>query len=97
MNMIKELKNDPFDDLIQIFSSRGKSKIVILLAKEMELNISKIMKLVQLNYKSTFKYCTELEEENVLQEKRYGRIRLYKFRNEIYRNKLIKNLIDLWN
>ena len=84
------------NELIQVFTSRGRVKIIVLMAKEIELNISEIVERCKLNHKSTFKHLQFLTNAGILQEKQYGRIRIYRFRLEEYRNKALRNLVEVW-
>ena len=79
-----------------IFSSRGRIKIIKLLANEEELNISEIIKRTKSNHSIITKHLKVLKEANILQEKIYGRIKIYRFKIEDFKVKAIKNLIDIW-
>ncbi|MHA1229941.1 MAG: ArsR family transcriptional regulator [Candidatus Helarchaeota archaeon] len=79
-----------------IFASKGRVKIIKILVKEEELNISEIVERSKLNHKSTFNHLKFLTEAGILQEKIYGRIRIYRIRIEDYRVKAIKHMIEVW-
>ncbi|MHA1269501.1 MAG: ArsR/SmtB family transcription factor [Candidatus Helarchaeota archaeon] len=79
-----------------IFSSKGRIRIIKLLAKENELNISEIIRRTRLNHKITTQHLKVLKDANIIQEKIYGRIKIYRFRSEDFRVKAIKNLIEIW-
>jgi len=82
--------------LEQVLHSKGRIKILIILAKEGELNISGIARMAKVNHNSTSFHLNFLTEAGILQEKRFGRIRIYRFMVEKPRVKAIKNLIDIW-
>lgn len=94
--MINEEKIEERKPIEQIFSSKGRIKIIKLLAEKIELNISEIIKRCKSNHTITKKHLKVLTEANIIQEKIYGRIKIYRLRTEDYRVKAIKNLIDLW-
>jgi len=79
-----------------VFASKGRVKIIKILVKEEELNISEIVERCKLNHKSTLKHLQFLVEAGILQEKIYGRIRIYRIRIEDYRVKAIKKMIEVW-
>ena len=94
--MLVENKQQKSVLIEEIFASKGRIKIIKLLAKEMELNISEIIRRTKLNHNITTKHLKVLVESNILQEKIYGRIKIYRFRVEDFRVKAIKSLIEIW-
>ncbi|NVM04239.1 MAG: winged helix-turn-helix transcriptional regulator [Candidatus Helarchaeota archaeon] len=90
------LLNDNLPPIEDIFSSRGRIKVLMILAKEGELNISEIAKRANLNHGSCSNHLKFLANENILQEKVFGRIRIYRFRIENVKIRALKNLFDLW-
>jgi len=80
----------------EIFSSRGRTKIIKLLALRNELNISKIVELSRLNHLSVKKHLFFFKEIDFVQEKKFGRIRIYRFKNENLKAKALQNLIEFW-
>ncbi|MHA1312065.1 MAG: ArsR/SmtB family transcription factor [Candidatus Helarchaeota archaeon] len=95
--MLIEKKTQESIQIEDIFSSKGRIKIIKLLAKENELNISEIIRRTRLNHNITTKHLKVLKDANILQEKIYGRIKIYRFRNEDFKVKAIKNLIEIWD
>ncbi|QEE14867.1 hypothetical protein DSAG12_00688 [Promethearchaeum syntrophicum] len=79
-----------------IFSSRGRAKIIKLLALRDELNISKIVDLTGLNHLSVKTHLIFFKGINFVQEKKFGRIRIYRFKTENLKAKALKNLIQFW-
>jgi len=97
--MIKMLINEKAQKkytIDDIFSSKGRIKIIRLLAIEDELNISEIVKRTKLNHKIVSNHLQILKELGIVQEKKYGRIKIYRFRSEDFKVKAIKNLILIW-
>lgn len=83
--------------LEQVFSSRGRAKILDLLAKKNEMNISEIIRRTALNHNSVTQHLESLRALGLIQEKKFGRIKIYRFRNENLNARALKNLIDLWS
>ncbi|MHA1454263.1 MAG: helix-turn-helix domain-containing protein, partial [Promethearchaeota archaeon] len=67
-----------------------------LLAKKNELNISEIIRRTSLNHSSATRHLKSLEDLGFIQEKIFGRIKIYRFRSEDINARALKNLINLW-
>ena len=83
--------------LEEVFSSRGRAKILEVLAKNNEMNISEIIKRTSLNHSSATCHLKSLEALGFIQEKIFGRIKIYRFRTEEINARALKNLISLWS
>jgi DNA-binding transcriptional ArsR family regulator len=83
----------PIEDIL---SSKGRVKILKIMVKLGELNISEIAKKAELNYTTTLQHLTTLEKAQLVYEKHFGRIRIYKFRRDNSKAIAIKNLIEFW-
>jgi len=79
-----------------LFASRGRVKIIRLLAECGELNISEIAKRAHLNHSTTRRHLQFLEHAKIVQEKTFGRIKIYRFRLENIRARALKRFIELW-
>ena len=82
--------------LDEIFSSKGRVRILVLLSNVIELNISEIARRTGLNYATTDKHLKELEDSGIIQQKKFGRIRIYKFNDSNLRAHAIRKLVDSW-
>ncbi|MBD3159666.1 MAG: ArsR family transcriptional regulator [Candidatus Lokiarchaeota archaeon] len=85
--------NPPIEE---VFSSKGRMKIIKELALSQELNISELCKRVSLNHSTTKSHLEALMDADLVEEKVFGRIKIYRYRIEDLRARSIKNLIDLW-
>ena len=94
--MLKTIISSKIVYIEDIFCSRGRTKIIKLLALRDELNISKIVELTGLNHLSVKSHLFYFKEINFVQEKKYGRIRIYRFKTENLKAKALKNLIEFW-
>ncbi|NWF86612.1 winged helix-turn-helix transcriptional regulator [Candidatus Bathyarchaeota archaeon] len=79
-----------------VFSSKLRIKIVKLLMQMGELNISEIARRLGINHNAASKHLQVLEEEGVLQQKVFGRIRLYRIKENSPKAKAVQNLIEIW-
>jgi len=79
-----------------IFSSKGRTRILKVLSEVGELNISEIARRVELNYTTTNQHLQKLKDAGLVQEKKFGRIRIFRFKNEDQRAQMIKNFIEFW-
>lgn len=79
-----------------VFSSRLRMKILRVLTEVGELNVSEIAHKLNVNYAATNKHLKMLENEEIVQRKMFGRIRLYRLNEHSPKTKAIKNLIDTW-
>ena len=94
--MLKTIISSKIVYIEDIFCSRGRTKIIKLLALRDELNISKIVELTGLNHLSVKTHLFYFKEIGFVQEKKYGRIRIYRFKTENLKAKALKNLIKFW-
>jgi len=79
-----------------IFSSRGRVRIMRILSEIGELNISGIAKRAGLNYTTTNEHLLKLENAGLIKHKSFGRIRIYRFNEENAKARAIKDLMELW-
>lgn len=78
------------------FSSRLRMKILKILSEVGELNISAIARRLGVNYGTTNKHLKVLENEGIVQHKRFGRIRIYRLNQHSPKTKAIQNLLEVW-
>jgi predicted transcriptional regulator len=79
-----------------VFSSRLRMKIVKILARMGELNVSDIARRLGVNYETTNKHLKILEDEGILQHKEFGRIRLYRINERSLKAGAVQNLLTVW-
>ncbi|MBD3405583.1 MAG: ArsR family transcriptional regulator [Candidatus Lokiarchaeota archaeon] len=80
----------------ELLSSKGRIKILKELAHKTELNISEICRRVGLNHSTTKSHLEVLLESGLIEEKIFGRIKIYRYRNEDMRARSLKNLLEIW-
>jgi len=79
-----------------LLSSRGRIKILKELAKSTELNISELCRRVDLNHSSTKSHLEVLLASGLIEEKKFGRIKIYRYKIEDLRARSLRSFIDLW-
>ena len=83
-------------DVEEVFSSKVRMKILKILAKIGELNVSDLARRIGVNYESTSRHLRILESEGILQHKTYGRIRLFRLNEQSPKTRAVQNLIEVW-
>jgi DNA-binding transcriptional ArsR family regulator len=83
----------PIEDL---FSSRGRIKILKELADSIELNISELCRRVDLNHSSTKSHLEVLLKSGLIEEKKFGRIKIYRYKIEDLRARSLRSFFNLW-
>ena len=83
--------------LEKILSSSGRIKILTVLSRVEELHLTEIAKRTEQSYSSTERHLGNLAKASVVEEKNYGRIRMFKLRLDNPRVKLLRDLIIQWN
>ena len=85
--------NYSIEDLL---GSRARVKILNILAKSSELNISRIIKKTRLNHSNVLKHLKILIDIDIIQEKRFGRIKIYRYKEENIKANCLKKFIEIW-
>jgi len=83
-------------DVEDVFCSRVRLKILKVLMQLGELNVSEITRRLGVNYQTTTNHLELLEAEEILQHKRFGRIRLYRLNEHSPKAKAIEALLNVW-
>lgn len=94
--ILEQLPNKESIPVELLFSSRGRIKIIRLLAECGELNISEIARRTKLNHSTTRRHLRFLEHANLIQEKTFGRIKIYRYKVENLRALALRRFIELW-
>ncbi|MGC8936372.1 MAG: ArsR/SmtB family transcription factor [Candidatus Methanomethylicaceae archaeon] len=80
--------------LEDILSSKGRIKVLKVLAEKGELNISDITRRANLNHATASSHLRSLCELGIVEEKRFGRIRIFRLKREDPRAWAIQTLFD---
>ncbi len=92
INTKLERKNK-IEDLL---GSKARVRILSVLVKENEMNISSIITKTNLNHLLVKKHLNKLKDMNLVQEKNFGRIRIYRFKSENLKARSLQNFIEIW-
>ena len=92
--IVKEIEEDY--NIENLLGSKARVKILKLLAKNKELSISQIIKHTKLNHSSVKYHLTYLISNNLVQEKIFGRIKIYRYKFENIRAKSLSRFIEIW-
>jgi len=84
----------PIEDVL---SSKGRVRILRILADIGELNISEIARRAGLNYATTNQHLKVLEDYELVKHKKFGRIRIFRYNEGNPRARMIKQLMELWD
>lgn len=79
-----------------LFGSRARVRILKTLTKNEELAISQIISKTRLNYSCVMKHLNYLKTLNLIQEKKFGRIRIFRFKLENVKARSIKKFFEIW-
>ncbi len=79
-----------------VFSSKGRMKILKALADVGELNVSEIARRAGLNYATTNQHLLVLESHGLVTYKKFGRVRIFRLNEENPAARIIMELIESW-
>jgi DNA-binding transcriptional ArsR family regulator len=77
-----------------IFSSKGRVKVLKSLAERGEMNISDITRKTNLNHTTTSAHLRRLCDLGIVEEKKFGRIRIFRFKKEDPRAWAVQTLFE---
>ena len=83
--------------LDRILSSAGRIRILQHLARSGEDNLTDIARKTSQSYTATARHMDQLVEAGVVQEKNYGRVRIFRLRIEKERVRKLRELITEWD
>lgn len=86
----------PFPPIEEVLSSKGKIKILKILTEYTELNISEIVRQSHLNHATVSQHLSYFEDIGIVQEKTFGRIRIYRLAPDDAKVQIIRELIESW-
>lgn len=91
--MIKKQNEFLIEDIL---GSKARVKILKILADSSELSISSIISNTRLNHSNVVKHLTLLKKVGLIQEKNFGRIRIFRYKIENIRARSLKKFIEIW-
>ena len=79
-----------------LLGSRARVKILKALAINEELTISLLIKKTKLNHVSVTKHLRYLMDVDLVQEKKFGRIKIYRYKLENIKARSFLNFLTTW-
>jgi DNA-binding transcriptional ArsR family regulator len=79
-----------------LFSSKGRIKILKELALSTEIHLSELCRRVNLSHSSTKAHLEVLMASGLVEEKVFGRTKVYRYKIEDRRARSLRTLIDIW-
>jgi len=83
-------------ELEEVFSSKLRMRILVLIYSLGSLNTSDVARRVKTNFATAAEHLKILEDEGILQGRLYGRVRMYRFNENSAKAKAVQNLIETW-
>ena len=80
----------------ELLGSKARLRILRILAKNNELNISLIINKTRLNHSNVLKHLETLKNLDIVQEKKFGRIKIYRYKGENIKARYLKKFIEIW-
>jgi len=80
--------------LEEVFSSRGRVKVLRVLVKFKELNISEVARKANLSHTAVERHLEKLKQLKLVTEKKFGRIRIFRFNSKNPIAEAIKDLFE---
>jgi len=91
------LTGDKEPGLEEVLSSSGRIRILSLLSRVEELHVTEIAKRTEQSYSATERHLRALGKADVVEERDYGRVRIFKLRLDNLRVKMLRDLILQWD
>ncbi|MEB3756611.1 MAG: ArsR family transcriptional regulator [Desulfurococcales archaeon] len=77
-----------------VLSSKGRIRVIKILLKYGATNINTLIRESGLTHKLVTKYISELKEENLIVERRYGRLRVVEINYQNPKVSMLKMLLE---
>ena len=91
------LGGEEIPPLDRVLSSSGRIRILTLLSEVGELHLTEIAKRTEQSYSATKRHLDDLSKAEIVEERDYGRVRVFKLNQGNDRAKLLQELILKWN
>ena len=79
-----------------LFGSKIRVRILKILACKEELSITSMINSARTNYNTALKHLRFLEACNLIQEHKFGRIRMFRYKRENIKARELSHLIEIW-
>ncbi len=82
--------------LEDLLGSRARVKILKIIANEGEINVSALIRKAKVNHKNAQKHLKYLKEVKLVEQKNFGRIKIFRFKKENVKAKSFKCFLAIW-
>ncbi len=89
-------QKSPLVPLEEVFSSKGRIRILQLLVVHNELTVTQIANKTRLNHHTAITHLQNLVSHGIIVEKRYGRIRIFALNYHSKLTRILINFIRSW-
>ena len=97
LNSSLTLAGEKGPPLERVLSSSGRIRILTLLSEIEELHLTEIAKRTEQSYSATERHLDDLSKAGIVEERDYGRVRMFKLNLTNDHAKLLQDLILKWN
>jgi DNA-binding transcriptional ArsR family regulator len=80
----------------EILSSKARLRIMLLLLKHGEMNITRISKESYIDHQVASEHLKFLQRYGLIEEKRFGRIRIFKIKDQDHRIMALRRFVNEW-
>jgi DNA-binding transcriptional ArsR family regulator len=91
------LDGNEIPPLDKVLSSSGRIRILTLLSEIEELHLTEIAKRTEQSYSAAERHLDDLSKAGIVEERDYGRVRVFKLNQANDRARLLQELILKWN
>ena len=88
---------DGIPPLDRVLSSSGRIRILTLLSEVEQMHLTEIAKRTEQSYSAAERHLDDLSKTGIVEERDYGRVRVFKLNLSNERAKLLQELILKWN
>ena len=80
----------------EVFGSKIRIRILRILAHKGELSLTSLINEIQTNYITALRHLYILQDNNLIEENKFGRIRIFRYKIENIKARMLRELITIW-
>ena len=92
-----DLAGEKGPSLERVLSSGGRIRILTLLSEIEELHLTEIAKRTEQSYSATERHLGDLSDSGIVEERDYGRVRVFRLNRANNWARLVQEMILKWN
>ena len=97
LNKSVELAGEKGPPLERVLSSSGRIRILTLLSEVEELHLTEIARRTEQSYSATERHLDDLSDSGIVEERDYGRVRVFRLNRANNWARLVQEMILRWN